>query len=112
MRNQDGHNDIEAFELRRQLARLRAHLFASQHRQSAPRPACAPLWDADVTALRGNIAPARKPMEARAGCCATSSAEENGATMQASVVLDGQCRQQPPLRSFSRCTQRDPRSSD
>ena len=34
--------DVEAFELRRQLERLGAHLFASQRRQSAARPACDP----------------------------------------------------------------------
>jgi hypothetical protein len=34
--------DVEVFELRRQLGRLRAHLVASQRRLSAPRPACAP----------------------------------------------------------------------
>jgi phosphoglycerate dehydrogenase-like enzyme len=36
--------DVKAFERRRQLTRLRAHLVASQRRQSAPRPAFASPW--------------------------------------------------------------------
>jgi hypothetical protein len=80
--------DVEAFELRRQLTRLRAHLFASHRQQSALRLAYFPLWTRTSPPC-GKHALALKLMEARAGYCATSRAVENGATMRASVVLGG-----------------------